>query len=531
LNNVVMAETLHTSLGYWQANRPEGAFPLFKGALLDSMYLGLCPGNVGMCTYFDADRHEAQRDFGDGCGTLSRALVEGLFGLKPDLLAGEIKIRPGFPIAWDHARLRHPDFQFQFQRDGGRETYSFTHHFNRPLKLILDVPALRDHLASVEINGHPAVGTVLNNQVGRPLVEIICPPAREFSVSLCWQGNPPEASLPAATPAVPAGAIFRADFPGRELLAVNDPQGALSQIRATAHALTGNATGVPGQRTVFAQLRQGALVWWQPVPFEIQKIEPATDSVDWNRPLVGRFESVDLSSTFNDRVTQIFKNNYLSPRSPFCSLATPQHGFGSWCHPKDLFTVNDAGLRALAQKGGGKISLPNGVPLATPGGPADRNIAFVSQWDNYPRQISVPLSGNSSRAFLLVAGSTTALQSRFENGEIAVTYTDGSVARLPLTNPTTWWPIDQDYYFDDFAFRQNLPGKPEVALPLRVDLATGKIRVLRLDSFKGKGHTVPGGAATVLSLSLDPGKELKSLELRAIANEVVLGLMSLTLQR
>ncbi|HXS68568.1 MAG TPA: DUF4450 domain-containing protein, partial [Candidatus Polarisedimenticolia bacterium] len=43
LNNVVMAEAAHTSLGFWQANRPDTAFRLFKGELLDSMFLGLCP--------------------------------------------------------------------------------------------------------------------------------------------------------------------------------------------------------------------------------------------------------------------------------------------------------------------------------------------------------------------------------------------------------------------------------------------------------------------------------------------------------
>lgn len=36
---------------------------------------------------------------------------------------------------------------------------------------------------------------------------------------------------------------------------------------------------------------------------------------------------------------------------------------------------------------------------------------------------------------------------------------------------------------------------------------------------------MPGGAATVLDLPLDETKELKSLTMRAIANEVVIGLM------
>ena len=57
VNNVVMAEVTHTALACWQADRPTLAFALFKGALLDSMFLGKCPGNVGMCTEFVAYRH------------------------------------------------------------------------------------------------------------------------------------------------------------------------------------------------------------------------------------------------------------------------------------------------------------------------------------------------------------------------------------------------------------------------------------------------------------------------------------------
>lgn len=40
---------------------------------------------------------------------------------------------------------------------------------------------------------------------------------------------------------------------------------------------------------------------------------------------------------------------------------------------------------------------------------------------------------------------------------------------------------------------------------------------------------ISGGAATVLDLPLDPARELKALKLRATANEVVIGLMAVTL--
>ena len=63
-----------------------------------------------------------------------------------------------------------------------------------------------------------------------------------------------------------------------------------------------------------------------------------------------------------------------------------------------------------------------------------------------------------------------------------------------------------------------------------MDLRTGSIRILDAQNFKGKGGKVPGGAATVLDLPLDPAKELKSLTVRALANEVVIGLMSVTLR-
>jgi hypothetical protein len=64
-----------------------------------------------------------------------------------------------------------------------------------------------------------------------------------------------------------------------------------------------------------------------------------------------------------------------------------------------------------------------------------------------------------------------------------------------------------------------------------VDLATGNVRVLNAAQFKGQGGKIPGGAATVLDLALDKTKPLKSLTVRALANEVIIGLMGVTLQR
>ena len=116
------------------------------------------------------------------------------------------------------------------------------------------------------------------------------------------------------------------------------------------------------------------------------------------------------------------------------------------------------------------------------------------------------------------------MQSRMDKGELVVTYTDGTSARLALRNPETWWPIEQDYFIYAYRFPLDAP------LPPRVDLKTGTIRLLDLTTFKGKGREIPSGAATVLDLPLDPTEQLQSLTVRALTNDVVIGLMSATLE-
>jgi hypothetical protein len=235
-------------------------------------------------------------------------------------------------------------------------------------------------------------------------------------------------------------------------------------------------------------------------------------------------EAIDLVPMFNDRVTQIFRNDYVSPRSPFCSLAMPKQGIGGWSDFNTRFDVDDSGLRAVARTNGGRLVV-QGVPFKISSETNANNILFTSQWDNYPHDATVGLNGRASHLYLLMAGSSNPMESRFDNGEIVVSYTDGSTDRLPLNNPLNWWPIDQDYFIDDFAFRRPEP------IPPRVDLRTGRVRLIEPEQFEGKGARIPGGAATVLELPLNPGKELKSLTVRALANEVVIGVMAVTLAR
>jgi hypothetical protein len=120
------------------------------------------------------------------------------------------------------------------------------------------------------------------------------------------------------------------------------------------------------------------------------------------------------------------------------------------------------------------------------------------------------------------------MQSRFLNGVISVQYNDNTEEILELKNPETWWPIEQDYYADGFAFRTDSPR------PIRIHLKTGLATRDFKDHTGIKGFSnfaIEGGAATILDLPLNRAKKLKSVKLKTIANDVVMGLMSVTLVR
>ncbi|MFT2010459.1 DUF4450 domain-containing protein [Pontibacter sp. 13R65] len=606
VNNVALAEVAHTALAYWQSGHTEEANRLMKSILVESMYMGSSPGNLQQLSYYDHYRNELYRDFADGIGITSRALVEGMFGIQPDMLAEELTIRPGLPASWDHALLETPDIKYSFRREGNKETYELEPHFGKPLKLNFMASALGDKVAAVTVNGQPVKWTSFEEAVGNPQIDIVPAKADKYEVVITWAGDKPAAAKHQAIAA--NGAKLEVDFGKAEVQELKDTQGIVASSDQKKSKLEVKLAGQEGHRTFFVRTTQGDLSWWQPVNVELRepfrlisttgpneaqlrvelqnntadalkkevavtvgkftqtmKLEvpafasssailiPAdhlkagtnrvsvaagnqtlasADITNWNVPAATakaapNWETLDLTAHFNDNVTQIFQNEYLTPRPTSATLQLPKQGIGNWCYPFVTAEVDDSGLRTKAGEAG-KITLPNGLPFKTTGPGKGKNILFTSQWDNYPANAAVPLQGSASHAYLLMAGSTNPMQSRIDNGEVVVTYTDGTQERLALRNPETWWPIEQDYYLNKYSFTSSKPK------PIRLHLKTGEVPTnYQYDSIKGFAYDsyIPGGAATVLDLPLNPAKKLKSLEVNALANDVVIGLMGVTLVR
>lgn len=238
------------------------------------------------------------------------------------------------------------------------------------------------------------------------------------------------------------------------------------------------------------------------------------------------YQTVDINKYLNASVDDIFKQKYISPRSPYTTLQLPIQGIGDWCTTKRMAKIEDEGLRKIIKNDIFDTGI--GVKFHLPA--RGNNIAYTSLWDNYPNEVIIPVSGKANYAWLMMAGSTNQMQSRIDNGIVVATYIDNTTDTLHLENPINWCPIQEDYLTDDYAFRT------APLHPYRIHLGSGftsrniSSKIIK-DSQKKYYRTIEDGAAQMLRMPINNKKQLKNITLRTLANEVVIGIMAITLEK
>lgn len=478
-NNVAHEEVANMALAYFIAGRREVGYRLLYSDLIDEMCAGGCPGNFGQISHYDKALKEAYRDFGDNIGITSRAIVQGLFGIRPDALFGRCYLQPGFPQQWDHARVETPYFSYNFHRENGQDIYDIEQHFAQPLQVILRLPLGDGRFVDVKGN----TDTQQRLTIATAAV--------------------PDHDQPAATPWRPT---------------------------LDEHALG---------------------------------LDPVTPGAEASHV------HLDLKDYYNASVDDIYRQEYLSPRSPYTTLELPSQGMGDWCVPLMTAQLEDDGLREAISADNTfdtRLGLRFQLPKVGP------NILYTSLWDNFPDSLTICIEGQNAQpqasprtksrkrqqtqepapahryhyAYLLMAGSTNNMQSRIDNGLVIARYADGTADTLHLTNPYNWCPIEQDYYYDDNAYwsatqhpyRVHL-GSGLVSRQLKHDLQSsgsdnGAVNIhvtdFEADTPIAKGLSIPNGAAQLLKMPLQADRELVSLTLRTLSNDVVIGLMGVTLE-
>jgi len=600
INNVAFAEVAHASLSFWQTGRYDEALKMFKGAVLDAMYLGSGPGNITQISFYDAARGETYRDFADPVAMGVRAIVQGMYGIIPDLMNGRLVIRPGFPSNWDFAEIETKNMAYTFTRKKNIDRYAITPNLlKKDIELILEVNTPTNKIKSIKVNGKETPYIQIDEAISMPKIKIDAGKASKYDIVIEWEGDRISTKDASALIANGDKLALKLPFQSGDIF---DPQGILSDATFNTGQLCGKVSAQEGHRTLFIHVTTGDMKYWVPIdinvvkPVEIvnnsesellefalvnnssetfsgnlflngkdigkkvnivskekvaytfaspdatlgtNKIEVKSgnntytfNAINWNISNSSKinYQMVDIHENFNDKVSDIFEyGKYLTPRWEYTTLQISSQGMGEWCHPNILSKIDDSGLRSIAAKNGNTFTMPQGIPFATPSESDDNNIVFTTLWDNYPTKVIMPLNGKAFKAYFLVAGSTYHMQAHVLNGQIRVKYKDGTEDVLNLILPDNLIPLDQDIFIDGYAYYTSQPR------PWRVRLQTGDVSKYHAGELGKQISNNPiyieGGMATMLDLPLNPEKELNSLELETIANEVVIGIMGVTLAR
>lgn len=586
VNNVALAENLHAALAFWQAGRREDAYALWRSNLLESMYFGKSPGNFHQLSHYDAFRAELYRDFADPIAMAARTLVEGLFGVQPKLLDEEIIIRPGFPVEWEEASIKLPQWSYNYRKNDNELKLDFKHSYDIETNLNLQIPSAFQQVQSVHVNGEKVDWKYKEDAVNQPILIINTAKGRDFEVSITgtkkWEmpadsnhqiaftdsWNLPylelqetaeikdpqqiikshEGKLITFNPRTRKGTFFvrRNADESKVWLAVNvDLIRPIQQewIKRDDHYLL----KLTNRSVKPQQIKVSSGTWKEHLNLEanqskavkipLEQLSRGTNAIelslgnstwtthltDWDLPAKGKILVWDMGKHYNARAQEIFQQKYLSPRPEGPTLQLPWQGIGNWCYPLTTAKIDDTGL--MRARNQGQLTILD-IPFLIAND--QKNILFTSQWDNYPTKATFPVNVKAKKAYVLLTGSTNPMQSQMENAVLSVQYTDGTCDSLILKNPSNYWPIEQDYLDDNKAF-----DLPDDEIPYRIKLQDAQVfkagTLAEYGSIKGfSTRAIEGGAASLLDLPLNPDKQVSSVQLRAHTNDVVVGLMAIS---
>lgn len=233
-------------------------------------------------------------------------------------------------------------------------------------------------------------------------------------------------------------------------------------------------------------------------------LSKSTDRVSYG----GNITKVDLSGSVNQDLRTLHSNkytltwdgrdDYTIPNFYWVSDTTrsvTQTGRAWW--EDSSRGKNGVPASLNLPSGGGEYLTGAGVPFDI-AGENGKNAAFVSLYNNFPDSLTIPVNATGQKLYFLAAVSTNHMQSHIENARITVNLKDGTQQTLSLSNPEN---------IDDWLSYQTK--KPYAQ--------SGYIQNLGSNAH-----------ANLLSLDLGSNKEIESVELTCTSNEVLAGLLGIT---
>jgi hypothetical protein len=470
-------DNYHLALAYFQTGLADEGWNVLRGTFPCMAFYGPVPGDLGYPC--------GGTDFNDCASMFCRTVVEGLFGYRPDYPNGVVTIAPQLPSDWDHASIKTPDFSLAVK--GNQYRIELT----QPATLNLRLPVRAKKITAVTVNGLPVEWDTLP-AYGRSEIHFRAPTTKSATVEIaCVDPLPQFAAVP------------------MEVSTGENPHPPVGDAKLLEYStFPTNA----GNHLIQALVQLGDADQWR--LFKVKVNDPKADAAQAARVFEkvlpdAKWECVDLSKQFNGDIRTIFQQHYLSPRPNTCSLRLATDGYSTWQMMLDAKhkppVIDLTGVPAMFDPAK-RLRTPQGIPFAWADG--ENNIAFTSMWDNWPRQVIVPVNRKADGIWLLVCGFTPPMQGRIANAELRMKYADGVVEKLELIPPLNFWSlcpfgrVDYDYPRDGFA----LPKVP----PQTVQL----------------GNNCRG---ILLNHRLRPDVALESIMLETLSQEAIIGLMGASL--
>jgi hypothetical protein len=520
--DLVYAENLNLACAYGKVGRGDEAMELVR-ATYPGWFNGPTPGGLSCQNAVDG-RQRHNDEFADSNSMFIRTVAEDIFGIKPRFQDGQIAVQPAFPWDWPHASIKTGLFEYEWRRADGVERVSWKSRETVAVRFRLPIRATRIEKVrvdgkDVEFSTQPGFGftwlhfTADSAKAGR--VDVIYRPGavvmpREVRI---------ESGKHVAVPVAPYAAT-----------GFDDPQGLLADARLENGFLSGTATLHDGPGVLFLLSGTAECPMLLPLPVRVEnpaKTQPRVwKSLGFRENRLDEWSLIDLNGAFNSNTTEVVPRLVAAAKRPV--LPASQVGFGYMLSHYSsrlsrgrlpVIPMSDEAWRAKVGPDGIAWTA-EGIPFRTAKeGP---NIAAVTLLGGFPTCIRVPVPRIAGRTlYLMLSGVTWPAQSHVVNLRVELDFADGSRIARDLVNPSdigdcwdTWLGWAHDTAANGF---ENIGGRFG---PAGSNAAMDLTQPVEVDT---EAHLVP--------FDLPPGKELTSLSLEAIANDIVFGLMGATVRK
>ncbi len=244
-------------------------------------------------------------------------------------------------------------------------------------------------------------------------------------------------------------------------------------------------------------------------------------------PLDARWRPISIEKHFNDSFATVLLRKFWTSEIPYAV-----------CRDYSIDHLNMFGLRSripddsrlrAAVDAQGMLRTSYGIPFAQK--KAGPNMVALSRWPELPSRLEIPLNAAGRRLYVLLSALTFPMQSHIANACIRVKYSDGGTRELDLENPRNfdngWGLFGGTYHYTShgvfwlgdnqfFAAKQFAPSLLEQHEPWKAVWQD-------FTKIETRPH------ADIVDVPLEAGRAIRSVEIEVLSQDVILGVLGVTL--